>query len=1407
MTATMVALVAMGSGTAAPTMGSGTAAPTMGSGTAAPTMGSGTAAPTMASGTAAPTMASGTAAPTMGSGTAAPTKSSSSSSPPPLHTTHRVVLDTMNKYVMQWTPRNEDIIFDIQVATNGYVGLGFSPNGGMKGADIVLGWVDDSGKVFLHDRHATGYAVPVIDESQDVTLLGGYQNDTHTVLRFSRPWTTCDTLSDLQLSDDTVRVIWSYGEEDPTDATTLKKHTHRGSKSLFLRQTQFVQPSLSEDVKFWEIFSPNVRLPAHLTTLYWCKLHKVPPLPLKTHVIGFVPVIEERNVEHVHHILLYECHLPDSARHYDKWVDLPGSQCYGANMPVSWKYCTSPIVAWAIGGQGEMYPKHAGLPLGEEHGGATYFLMETHYDNPNLNPGVVDASGLRIFYTERLRQYDAGILMVGHSVSPMHIIPPNHKWTSVGLCDSSCTLLELPAGGLQVFQGLLHSHLLGRGLSLRHIREAKELPPLLKDMTYDFNYQQTRVLTEEVTVLPGDYLITECTYDATNRHQPTFGGFNTEEEMCLGFIAYYPRVNLSMCTSAPLLDTVLASLGIQDIYNKKQVLDVDEEAETELAEALRNGSVTPEVKAIKLAQLLRKVVVKAPDKYVNMSLYDILEDKATWEDTEMAAVLQEMVVFGAHSSTCRTRDSVRVLDQMTTVQYPSYAALQSTVEQCVADRPAVQDQPGNVTNSLQPPTAQDQPRNVTIKFPPPIVKDQPGNVTIKFPPPIVKDQPRNVTIKFPPPIIQDQLGNVTNSLRRMMFTHREVLDRSGRYIMLWTPRKNDIIIELQVATKGYVGLGFSSNGGMKGADIVLGWVDDSGKVFLHDRYATGYSVPMLDESQDVTLLGGYQNDTHTVLRFSRPWTTCELHTDFQISANAVRVIWSYDKEDPTDIMAMKWHDQRGTRSLLLQQPQAARPSFSSDVKTWDLLSPNVSLPVDQTGVNWCKLYKTPVSRKVHVIGFVPVIEERNVEHVHHILLYECHLPDSARHYDKWVDLPGSQCYGANMPVSWKYCTSPIVAWAIGGQGEMFPQHVGLPMGEEHGGATFFLMETRYDNPNLKQGVVDASGLRIFYTERLRQYDAGILMVGHSVSPMHIIPPNHKWTSVGLCDSSCTLQELPAGGVQVFQGLLHAHLLGRSLSLRHIREAQELPPLLKDTTYDFRYHESSIVMEETSVLPGDTLITECTYDATHRHQPTFGGFGAEEESCLAFLAYYPRVNLSTCTSVPSLNAIFDVFGIQDIYDKEETEKIFRGRFYYVYVNILIYHNQHPYVTDTKYTDYTPGVCVYIYDHSHMCGSLRCVSFFRLEVDEEAETALRNGSVTPEAQLLRKVVVKAPDKYLNVSFYDLLHDETTWRNRRVQKALQKAVLGTFSTICGGRQGSGVLHVGGSLLRRYHTVGLLL
>lgn len=45
-----------------------------------------------------------------------------------------------------------------------------------------------------------GHAAPMKDQQQNYELLTGFQNDTHTVIRFSRAWDTCDSQDDLVLT-------------------------------------------------------------------------------------------------------------------------------------------------------------------------------------------------------------------------------------------------------------------------------------------------------------------------------------------------------------------------------------------------------------------------------------------------------------------------------------------------------------------------------------------------------------------------------------------------------------------------------------------------------------------------------------------------------------------------------------------------------------------------------------------------------------------------------------------------------------------------------------------------------------------------------------------------------------------------------------------------------------------------------------------------------------------------------------------------------------------------------------------------------------------------------------------------------------------------------------------------------
>ena len=48
----------------------------------------------------------------------------------------------------------------------------------------------------------------------------------------------------------------------------------------------------------------------------------------------------------------------------------------------------------------------------------------------------------------------------------------------------------------------------------------------------------------------------------------THGGLSTREEMCLGFVLYYPRQQLADCRSLPAPRTLTAALGVNTVFGR-----------------------------------------------------------------------------------------------------------------------------------------------------------------------------------------------------------------------------------------------------------------------------------------------------------------------------------------------------------------------------------------------------------------------------------------------------------------------------------------------------------------------------------------------------------------------------------------------------------------------------------------------------------------------------------------------------------------------------------------------------------------------------------------------------------------------------------------------------------------------
>ncbi|KXZ46094.1 hypothetical protein GPECTOR_47g371 [Gonium pectorale] len=281
-----------------------------------------------------------------------------------------------------------------------------------------------------------------------------------------------------------------------------------------------------EPVQELTVVMPNITVPDNATTNYMCT-HVTLPNDRKYHIVGFRAIVQSPLI---HHMILFACDRPPKP-------PAKAGDVYECLAVAGGESCATFYVGWAPGQMRGSYPPTVGLPIGEPD--STYFALQIHYNNPELQSGVVDASGFELVYTPRLRPYDAGILTLGQQAIA---IPPGQRRVTLrpNVCPSTCTSrLKTP---LRLLASGLHMHTLGRSIFTQHIRNGTELPPIGSKRFYDFDFQSSDPVPLDSSILaPGDVLITTCTYDSRGRTNVTRFGESTQDEMCFNFVLYYPK--------------------------------------------------------------------------------------------------------------------------------------------------------------------------------------------------------------------------------------------------------------------------------------------------------------------------------------------------------------------------------------------------------------------------------------------------------------------------------------------------------------------------------------------------------------------------------------------------------------------------------------------------------------------------------------------------------------------------------------------------------------------------------------------------------------------------------------------------------------------------------------------------
>lgn len=240
------------------------------------------------------------------------------------------------------------------------------------------------------------------------------------------------------------------------------------------------------------------------------------------------------NASILHHMFVYLCQDGAVSTDGNKVGDGPYA-CSGIEAE-----CTR-IAGWAIGSDASCLPENVGIRMDFSDSTKITVKIEAHYDNPSGQPQQ-DQSGMRLYFTPTLRPLrgDMTVLGMAPANKDFEIPPLETAYSLVNICPTALT--EKLTNPVYAFAFTPHMHLYGRQLVTEHYRCGVKIGEIGRIDQFEFDNQQAYALTPPIKILPGDALVTTCTYDTTSSNVTIDGGEETTNEMCFNFISIYPFI-------------------------------------------------------------------------------------------------------------------------------------------------------------------------------------------------------------------------------------------------------------------------------------------------------------------------------------------------------------------------------------------------------------------------------------------------------------------------------------------------------------------------------------------------------------------------------------------------------------------------------------------------------------------------------------------------------------------------------------------------------------------------------------------------------------------------------------------------------------------------------------------------
>ncbi|KAL4218745.1 DBH-like monooxygenase protein 1 [Mactra antiquata] len=321
---------------------------------------------------------------------------------------------------------------------------------------------------------------------------------------------------------------------EPLNSSTCQHH-NKDLQQYLICENQLKQkpcPALSDpDVKNLTMRFPKSKIDP-IVTNYMCMVYDLPSEG-DFHLVATTPNVDNAGI--VHHMILFGCDFPDD---YNKTlVNMMKAMPYGCGMTPH-KHCQQFLATWTYGFDGECLTPDTGFRIGQL--GTKVAALQVHWHNPEQLDDQTDSSGMTIYYTPaEKRTFDASTFIIGQEYL---LIPPNQTSTTFkAQCPSECTN-EMWDEKIYVTRAVNHMHYYGKSQRISIYRKGKWIRDLTNEINYNYDAPRFNHFDPPVEVYPGDDIVTECSYGSDKDLTVTFGA-GTHNEMCYGFITYYPVQN------------------------------------------------------------------------------------------------------------------------------------------------------------------------------------------------------------------------------------------------------------------------------------------------------------------------------------------------------------------------------------------------------------------------------------------------------------------------------------------------------------------------------------------------------------------------------------------------------------------------------------------------------------------------------------------------------------------------------------------------------------------------------------------------------------------------------------------------------------------------------------------------